>query len=360
MKKPYYFFSSGRLKRKQNTLFLVKSDGEKTYGYRQEDQGEPTGELTDEKIPIPVEQVESIYCFGEIDVNRKLVTYLAQNHIPVHFFDYYGNYTATLYPREELLSGDLLVRQVDHYKNPRKRSSIAREIVSAASHNILRVLKYYRSRLNGAHADTVEDACENIEGKRDELDEVNDVPKMMGIEGRIRDLYYRTWDAVLEDFQDEFTLTRRERRPPTNEINALISFGNSICYTTCLRQIYRTQLNPTISFLHEPGERRYSLALDIAEIFKPILVDRAIFRLVKNRELQPKHFEERMDGVYLKENGRKTFTKHWDERLEETIKHRNLERKVSYERLVRIECYRLVRHLCDPDEDPYEGFKMWW
>lgn len=182
----------------------------------------------------------------------------------------------------------------------------------------------------------------------------------MGVEGRIRDLYYRSWGAILEDFKSDFTLTKRERQPPTNEINSLISFGNSMCYTTALRQIYRTQLNSTISFLHEPGDRRFSLALDLAEIFKPILVDRAIFRLVKNEEIQTNDFEERMGGVYLEESGRKTFTQHWDERLEETIKHRELDRKVSYERLIRIECYRLVRHLCDPENDPYKGFKMWW
>jgi CRISPR-associated protein Cas1 len=98
----------------------------------------------------------------------------------------------------------------------------------------------------------------------------------------------------------------------------------------------------------------------VAEVFKPLLVDRGIFRLIKTRQIQPKHFEERLGGTYLKETGRKVFVEHWDERLRQTIKHRTLERKVSYARLVRQEGYRLVRHLCDPKADPYEGFKMWW
>jgi CRISPR-associated protein Cas1 len=95
-------------------------------------------------------------------------------------------------------------------------------------------------------------------------------------------------------------------------------------------------------------------------VFKPLLVDRAIFRLIKTGQIQPKHFEERLGGTYLKESGRKTFVAHWDERLRQTIKHRRLGRKISYERLVRLDAYKLVRHLCDPAQDAFQGLKMWW
>jgi CRISPR-associated protein Cas1 len=115
-----------------------------------------------------------------------------------------------------------------------------------------------------------------------------------------------------------------------------------------------------VSYLHEPGDRRFSLALDLAEIFKPLFVDRAIFRLIKTRQIRPTHFEPRMGGTYLSEAGRKIFTTHWDDRLSQTVKHRRLDRRVSYERLMRLDAYRLVRHLCDPVEDRFSGFKMWW
>ena len=170
----------------------------------------------------------------------------------------------------------------------------------------------------------------------------------------------RAWPALLGEAAAAFPFERRERRPPSNEMNALISFGNALCYSATLRQIYRTALDPTISYLHEPGDRRFSLALDLSEIFKPLLVDRAIFRLVKTGAITPKHFESRLGGVYLSDKGRRVFVGHWDERLRQTVQHRTLDRKVSYERLIRLECYRLVRHLCDPQADPYAGFKMWW
>lgn len=196
---------------------------------------------------------------------------------------------------------------------------------------------------------------------REALPKSVDIPTLMAVEGRMRDRYYQLWPLFLGPSTSAlFPFTKRERRPPSNELNALISFGNSLCYSTVLRQIYRTALDPTIAFLHEPGERRFSLSLDIAEVFKPLLVDRAIFRLLKTGEIGPKHFEKHLGGCYLSETGRKIFVQHWDERLSQTVQHRVLDRKVSYERLIRLECYKLVRHLSDPLKEPYEGLHMWW
>ena len=358
MKRPYYLFSNGRLRRSQNTLRLERHTDERTSGADPADNGAPSGEPTGQKVPFPIESVESLYLFGEVDVNAKLITFLAQNSVPAHFFDYYGNYTATIYPRDYLQSGRTKVDQVRHYTGEALRIRLARAFVEAAAYNILRVLKYYAPRLEGEAAAEVEAACARIEAEQAGIEEAPDPPTLMGIEGRIRDTYYRSWPAVIGN--DTFPFEKRERQPPSNELNALISFGNSLCYTAALKQIYHTALDPTISYLHEPGDRRFSLALDLAEVFKPLLVDRAIFRLVKTGALQPKHFEERLGGVYLKETGRKVFVEHWDERMRQTIKHRRLGRKVSYARLIRLDCYRLVRHLCDPDADPYEGFRMWW
>jgi CRISPR-associated protein Cas1 len=114
----------------------------------------------------------------------------------------------------------------------------------------------------------------------------------------------------------------RTKNPPSNEINSLISFGNSLCYTLALDTIYHTQLNPTISFLHEPGVRRYSLALDLAEIFKPILVDRTIFKVLNQKMLKTTDFEHKLNGCFLKDSGKQTFIRCYEERLKETIHHR--------------------------------------
>ena len=360
MKRPYYLFSSGRLCRRHNTLALERTSGERLPDDAEDDDGRPSSDVRADRVPFPVEQVESLYLFGEIDVNTKLVTFLAQHGIPAFFFDYYGHFTAALVPRDQQLSGRLRVEQARHYLAPKRRLRLARALVDAAAVNILRVLKYYAPRVDAAGKEAIDAAVWQTTLDRDEIAPCTDVPTLMAVEGRIRERYYRTWPHVLGPHGAKFPFERRERRPPSNEMNALVSFGNALCYTTVLRQIYRTALDPSISFLHEPGDRRYSLALDLAEVFKPLLVDRAIFRLVKTGEIAPKHFEPRLGGTYLSEAGRKVFTAHWDERLRRTVHHRGLDRPVSYERLVRLECYKLVRHLCDPKADPYRPFRMWW
>ena len=180
---------------------------------------------------------------------------------------------------------------------------------------------------------------------------------LRGIEGKMRERYYQAWRHIVSG--EAWAFERRVRRPPDNEVNALISFGNGFLYTVCLSEIYRTQLTPTVSYLHEPGARRFSLALDLSEIFKPLIVDRAIFRLLNTGQLKPaQHFDKSLDGCYLSEAGRKLFLAALEERLGATIKHRRLGRHVSYRHLIRLECYKLVRHLTGIE--PYRAFRAWW
>ena len=258
------------------------------------DDGTPSGEPTGEKVPFPVESAASIFCFGEIDVNSKLVSFLSKHHVPLHFFDYYGHYRATIYPKEHLLSGRLIVEQVRHYDDPFCRMELARAFVEAAMGNIRRVLSYYASRADGAEQESLTDAITAIESLREQVEAAEAPADLMGLEGRARRHYYQTWPSILGKMGEAFPFDRRSRQPPSNPLNALISFGNSLCYAAVVNQLYHTALDPTISYLHEPGDRRFSLALDLAEVFKPVLVDRAIFRLIKTRQIQPSDFEERL------------------------------------------------------------------
>lgn len=332
MARPYYLFSSGTLRRKQNTLYLESEAGKK---------------------PIPIEDVDSLYVFGELAINTKLLTFLAQKGVPVHFFDYYENYTGTYYPREQLVSGQLLTQQVAHYLDPDKRLTIAREIVLAAVDNLRRNLKYHRNRVD--HGAVLDHAIGDIDADREAIPDVEDPMELMAIEGRVRERYYDCFDVILR-WDEPFR--RRMKRPPGNPTNALLSFGNAMIYRTVLSEIYRTQLNPTVSYLHEPGERRFSLSLDLADVFKPTIVDRVIFKTVNTEMIQPDDFEAKLKGCYLLEPGRKSFIQAYEERLNQTIEHRSLGRKVSYRRLIRLECYKLIKHLMG--DQHYEGFRMWW
>jgi CRISPR-associated protein Cas1 len=299
---------------------------------------------------IPIEDVDSIWAFGELELNARVLNFLARHKAPVHFFNYYGYYSGSFYPREYLNAGYVLVKQVRHYTNRRLRLQIARELIYSALHNILRNLRYYDSRGIDLKAET-----EGVQEEVLRLDEVKDINELMACEGRARASYYRGFSKIL---RERVEFTKRVRRPPDNPLNALISFTNGLVYAAALTQIYRTQLNPTISFLHEPGARRFSLALDLAEVFKPILADRLIFKLINNRQITERDFSQDLNCCYLKGPGRQTVLREWDARLQTTIEHRRLRRKVSYERLIRLECYKLVKHLTNVES--YVGFRAWW
>ena len=141
-------------------------------------------------------------------------------------------------------------------------------------------------------------------------------------------------------------------------MNALISFGNSMMYTTVLGEIYKTQLDPTISYLHEPSTKRFSLSLDIAEIFKPLIVDPVIFTLINKNMITLRDFDIEGGICMLNENGRKKFISEYDKKLSTTIKHRTLHRNVSYRSIIKLECYKIIKMAVENEE--YKPLKAWW
>ncbi|MEM9821546.1 MAG: type I-B CRISPR-associated endonuclease Cas1b [Bacteroidota bacterium] len=335
MKKTYYLFNPGRMSRKDHTLKFVATDEQ--------------GRSAPPKY-LPIQGLETLYIFGSIDANSALYNFLGKQRISVHFFDYYEHYSGSFQPKDYLLAGKMQVAQTQAYLHPEKRMHLARGLVEGASYNMLKNLRYYDKRKT-----SLTSIITPLQKHRDHISACRDIPSLMGIEGNCRQLYYRAFRHIVDGFE----MTHRSKQPPSNELNALISFGNMMCYTLTLDQIYHTQLNPTISFLHEPGARRYSLALDIAEIFKPILVDRTIFRLANRKEIRPSHFESKLNGCFLKDSGRKIFIRAFEEKLRETIQHRSLNKKVSYKHLVKLECYKIAKYILGIDTD-YQAFKIWW
>lgn len=333
MRADYYILQDGILKRKENTVYF---------------------ENADEKRVLPINKIYSIYAYGNLSFSSGVVSYLAKNGIPIHFFNYYGFYEGSMYPRETLVSGDLVIHQAAHYLDKDKRLFLSGKFIEGACSNILKNLGYYSRSKEDVH-DSMEEYIRLIGAEILRLPDSQSIPSMMNVEGRIRNIYYKALDDI---FPEEYRIVTRTRRPPGNKMNTLISFGNSLMYTTVLSEIYNTQLNPTISYLHEPFERRFSLALDISEIFKPIIIDRIILKLVNKNMLDDKCFNGEIGDMLLSEKGKKIFLQEYNDKLSTTINHKGLKRNVSYKRLIRLELYKLSKHLLGDEE--YKPFVMWW
>lgn len=317
-----YITSMGELTRKDNSLCFRKN-GKNVY--------------------IPVENTKEIYCLNEVSVNTKLLDFLSRNNIVVHFFNYHEGYSGTFYPKNQYNSGKLLVKQVKRFED--NRLDIAKSIVRGIGINIKEVLYHYYKHNKKEVKKTIDWIKDTF---FDRVDKSNDIRVLMSVEGELWERFYREFKNFLPE---EFIMNKRVKRPPDNPINALISFGNSLLYTKTISSIYRTHLDQRISYLHEPSEGRFSLSLDISEVFKPVLVYKTIFDLVNNKKIQvAKHFDKKVNYCLLNEEGRKIFIEAFEERMESVFAHPKLKRKVSYRTAIKLDCYKLIKFIMEDKE----------
>lgn len=324
IKEPLYINSNGILYRKENTLKFKNKEVDTS---------------------IPIHAINEINCYGKVSLRSGAISLLQKEKIIINFFNKYGYYEGSLYPKIALNSGVIVVKQALTYNNENKRCFIAKEMVNGMKHNMIKTLKYYKKK--------GKDVDEHIQNLENESILDGNINRILSSEGKLWQSYYPSFDNITK----KFPIEKREFKPPKNEMNSLISYGNSLLYTTTLSEIYHTYLYPSISFLHEPRERRFSLACDLADIFKPLIISRTIFKLVNTNIINEKHFKKDV-GVYLNEKGRQKFIQEYNNKLKTTIKHPQLKKKVSYRYLIRLEGYKLIKHILE--DKTYESFKTWW
>jgi len=317
-----YIFSMGTLSRKDNSIAFKHSKG---------------------TAYLPIEDTKELYCMNEVSLNTKFLDFMAKAGIPVHFFNYYENYSGSFYPREQLISGNLTIRQSHAYID--KRLIIAKAIVQGIADNVHETLYHY-------YRHGKKDLKPLLDWLKKEVKislarEIN-IKQILFIEGQIWHKFYVSFKYFLPD---DFIINKRVKRPPDNPMNALISFGNTLLYTKTISAIYHTHLNQSISFLHSPREARFSLSLDLCEVFKPIIVFKTIFELVNNKKLQvTKHFDKSLNYALLNDMGKKIFIDAYEDRLNESFSHPRLKRKTTYKSAIKQDAYKLVKFLVEDKE----------
>lgn len=302
----YYLVKSGTLSKSSGTLVLKNEN---------------------EKIEIPVENVDMLAVFGNVTFTTPAISLLAEMKIPAVLFSERGFYISSIFPDNYLQSGFVLVKQVEHSMDFSKRLVLAKSFVKGAYMNMRKVVQR-----SGAGK------LQNYDSK---IDSAGSIEELMGIEGNIHIEYLSVLD---NKFPEKFKINGRSRRPPGNNVNAMMSYLYSVLYGVVTSEILRTHLNPSISYLHQPSERRSSLALDVAEIFRPIICDRVIMKLVNLKMVNEDDFIFD-NGVLLNERGRRKILEGFDEKMRETVYLRSLGRNVSLHRMIRLELYKIERHV---------------
>lgn len=317
-----YIFSMGELKRKDNSIAFKNEKG---------------------NFYIPIQDTRELYCMNEVSFNTKFLDFIGKAGITLHLFNYHGNYSGTFYPKEQLISGDLSIKQALCYIE--NRLIIAKSIVQSIADNIYETLYHYFRHDKKDLKPTLD--WLKTEPKRFLEKEIT-IEQIMFIEGQIWNRFYDSFKYFLPE---DFLMNKRVKRPPNNPMNALVSFGNTLLYTKTISAIYTTHLNQAISFLHSPREGRFSLCLDISEAFKPVIVFKTIFDLVGRKQLQvEKHFDKSLNYALLNEEGKKIFIDAFETRINETFMHPKLKRKITYKHCLKLEGYKLIKYIVEKKE----------
>jgi len=321
--KTRYITSMGELHRKDNSIVFKNEKG---------------------NYYLPIENTREIYCLNEVSLNTKFLDFSGKAGIVIHFFNYYGQYSGTFLPKEYLVSGRLTIKQAELYMH--QREDVAKAIVNGIASNIHETLyHYYKHDVKEIkpYLDWLKIGIPSLLARK----ELN-IKQILAIEGDIWQKFYHSFQYFLSE---DFVFNKRVRRPPDNPINALISFGNSILYTRTITQLFHTHLSQDISYLHEPSEGRFSLSLDISEVFKPIIVFKTIFDVVNNKKIQVhKHFDRQLNYCLLNDSGRKIFIAALEERLSKVFLHPKLKRRVTYQTAIKLDGYKLIKQIMEQKE----------
>lgn len=316
MKYPLFITQHGKLEREENALFFV-------------------GELV--KKPIPLAQVEEIHCLARVSLTSGAIDLLSEKGIPVHFYttkgDYKGSFINDASPR-----GRLHLAQAEHHLNQEKRLHMAREIVGGIQNTMAFTLS--RWGINPVKLNSVK-----VDGKT--IDEI------MGKEAELWNHYYRYFGEVIgvENF-------RRTRRPPEDEINALISYANAVVYGLAFSSAVKAGLDPSIGYLHSVSDRRHSLPLDLADIFKPLYVFSTVKEALQNGTFSKSDFVKKGSAVYLSREGKRKLLSALTDTLRRTVYYKPWKRSMTYRFMMDYEARKLKRHLLG--RSTYRAFAPWW
>lgn len=308
----------------------------------------------DTEIRLPLHNIEDIIVFGGRGASPALMNKCTEENIGLNFMSRSGKFLARA---EGAVSGNVYLRR-EQYRiadNEERSLAIARNIIIGKLYNS----RYVIDRALRDHSLQVE--VEKLKSRSELLSQailkcrnVTDIDTLRGIEGESAQLYFSVFDELILQQKDEFNFTVRSKRPPMDNVNALLSFAYSIATGMCTSALEAVGLDPYVGFMHTDRPGRRSLALDLVEEFRAIMCDRFVVSLINIRIIGNKDFDVREDSaVLLSEDGRKLFLTHWQSRKQETVTHPFLKEKVEWGLLPYVQALLLARYIRgDLDEYP--------
>lgn len=309
-KRIYHNWHTSGLKR-MNTTYEIISNGILTVK-----DASLLFEGESDKIFFPIKTVKNINVYSDVTINGNVLKYIADNRITLSVFNRFGKIIGRFVPENHRGRADTFLKQTEKYINTELRLEIAKMFVEAEVFNMKANLMYYRKHVQSTQITLATDALKEL---LENLKTIMAYSDILLLEARGREIYFSCYNDILP--YDDFFFTKRTRRPPKDAINALISFGNTVFYNYISNEIQKTSLDVKIGYLHATNNRAESLNLDLAEIFKPVIVDRVIFTIINKHIINEQlHFHyQNDDSVYLSDEGKRIFLKNYYQKLDSEL-----------------------------------------
>ncbi len=295
------------------------------------------------RLRIPVHTLDSIVCFGAISMSPFLMHHCAASNVAVSFLSQYGKFLARI---EGPVSGNVLLRR-EQYRvadRPEAAAQIAGNMLIGKLANARAVLR--RAQRDHGENAGLKTAESRLTHYLRRVETPMPIDQLRGNEGEAAASYFSAFPQLITVSEEAFAFTGRNRRPPTDPVNALLSFAYTLLVHDCRSALEGVGLDPCVGFLHTDRPGRPSLALDLMEEFRAFLADRLVLSLINRRQIQPKDFSDSAGGaVSMSDSARKTLLATWQKRKQEEITHPYLGEKCKVGLIPHLQAQLLARHL---------------
>ncbi|MDI9571539.1 MAG: type I-C CRISPR-associated endonuclease Cas1c [Pseudomonadota bacterium] len=340
------------MKKHLNTLFVT------TQGSYLAKEGETVVVKIEKEIRlrVPIHTIGGIVCFGNVSCSPFLMGFCAKNGVGVSFLSEHGHFLARV---QGPVSGNVLLRREQYRRadDPRTSAELSRCLLAGKIANSRTVLqRAIRDHGDKIAADEVGFAVKRLNNYLEIMTGEHDLNVLRGFEGDAAHIYFRVFDHLIVAQKDKFTFAERNRRPPLDNVNALLSFIYTLLVHDIRSALEVVGLDPSVGFLHRDRPGRPGLALDVMEEFRPFLADRLVLSLINLRKVQEKGFTKSETGaVTMNDETRKMVLVSYQERKQEEIFHPFIEEKVTVGILFHIQAMLMARYLRG-DMDGYPPF----
>jgi CRISPR-associated protein Cas1 len=300
----------------------------------------------DTKLQVPIHTICSIVCFGQASVSTPLMGMCAEKGVALAFLTETGRFLARI---QGPVCGNVLLRKAQYRKadNPESTAEIARSVVIGKVANCRTVLlRAIRDRHDDKDAEKLKDGVTELAQVLLELSDPIPLEMIRGKEGQAANTYFGVFNHLVTCQKEDFFFQKRSRRPPLDNLNALLSFLYTLLVHDAASALETVGLDPAVGFLHAVRPGRPSLALDLVEEFRPYLADRLALSLINRQQIRGSGFRKQESGsVLMDEKTRKAVLVAWQERKREQIIHPFLKEKIEVGLLPYVQALLLARHI---------------